>query len=324
MLLARLRRVMWLSLLGAACTARERPTPPTMALPQFIVRGTPAPLTLTTTSDLVHGRVAGDSAVRLLVRTRTDDAGTARLCGVLAGRVRAPVDLAWGLPLDTAAPRLLWSAIDGRDVQGVRFVVPGERAVWAFEGLTTNGAHRVSLRWPVRGNPSAPVPVGAPDSVIEASLVPRPSALDSLVLGLRDTGVVLATPRLSDSTALTRPVPSRAVPLVSDLPWHHVRLSDACPEATFVIPMIARADQRVRIVVRRGDRIDVSATVEYGAMRLSFDEVALPAPSSPGAIPQASVVAAADGRVTLRVELLTTPKKQRADQAVLLHVARRR
>lgn len=314
-------------LLGAGCRGDDAAgaagvAPDASALPQLVIGTAPEPLTFRSGAGLVEGRTADDSLPRLVLRPRAGDDASARLCSVIAAGVRAPVALPWGMPLDTAVPRLLPASLAGTAVQGVRFVVPGASAVWVFEGVTSNGRHQVSMRWPVRS--ASAVAVDASEAVIDAALSPRPTVLDSILLTLRDTGGVVPRLPLSDSAALARPVARRAVPLYGDLPIHAVQLSDACPEATFAVPMIARADQLIRIPVQRGDRIDASATVEYGQMRLSFDEIAPVEGEAVGARPTATATAAADGRLTLRVVLITTPKKQRADQTVLLHLARRR
>lgn len=297
--------------------------------PTLALVGAPLSLSLTATAEGLVGRAPDDTIVRMIVRPlpHTDDG--ARLCSAIAAGPRTPTQAPWGLPLDTTAPQLLRRTLSTDAVRGVRFVVPGVQSMWAFEGVTTRSRQQVSVRWPIRSDPATPIPVGAPDSVIERALTPRPRQLDSVVLALRDTATAARetatrATRIEANATQSSLRPSRAVLLYSDLPVHEIVLSDACPEATFSLPMIARADQLLRIPVERGDRIDAMASVEYGQVRLSFDEVA-PGPDAPSSpLARATAVAASDDRLTLRAVLITAPRQQRADQVVLLSLTRRR
>jgi hypothetical protein len=272
------------------------------------------------------GRVAGDTAPRWVLRPRTDDVATRRLCGFLATGSTIPVALPETWPVDTALPRLLLRALRGDGLNGVRYLTPGADARYWFEGLTRDGAWRVSLRWPVRSDPSRPIPAGAPDSVMAAAIAPAPAALDTLA-----TSVVLPTAsRPWRPVALATPAQAEegAVILVRDYPDQPLALSGACPQATVVLPVLARVDKRLRIPVRRGDRVVARGSVPEGAVRLSFDEQ--PAAADAVArerellrtpVPEAVITAPADGRVTLRVRVLVVPRMQRGAQPVQVTVA---
>lgn len=267
------------------------------------------------------GYVAGDSAARLLVRTAERGDDDARLCGLMASRTRAPVPVDWGWPVDSASPRLAPRVLSSGDVQGVRFVLPGTDARYVFEGLTRDGAHRVSVRWPVVNDPARPVPVGAPDSLIEQALVPSPRALDSLVGALRLTRVLAA----SDTPTDEPPSVTRAVPVFNDLPLYELVLPEACREATVALAALARVDQRVRIAVRAGDEIRAHAVVANGTVRVAFDEAPPRTESRERqSEPQTRLTAAADGLLTLRVRVQVLPRAQAERQTVLLRVRRDR
>ncbi|MBY0490928.1 MAG: hypothetical protein K2R93_13885 [Gemmatimonadaceae bacterium] len=277
------------------------------------------------------GVVRGDSAIRLRLWPISDapTASMRQLCGAMAlGRApRLALDTL-ALPADSTLPALgrrrltdTVAAGGARDPIGVRWIVPGAQAQYHFEGVTRDGAQRVSFRWPVRSDTSVRLPVGAPDSVIEAALQPSPDSLDALVRR------VVASATTSPVVPADDAQPPRqvdAVALVSDLPFHVVALPLACPTATYRVPMIARVEQRVRIPVKAGDEVDAFASVEYGAVQVAFEEAGLDAPSARfTSVPRARVVAAADGAVTLRLALQVVSKQQRADQNVLLRLTRR-
>lgn len=271
------------------------------------------------------------------LRPREADDATARLCSVIATDSRAPVALP-GLPLgDTAAPRLAQRVVTDSLVTGVRFVVPGESAAYIFEGFTANGASRISGRVAVASAPGVRVPVGAADSLIEQALMPAPRQLDAELIALRPPanvgggggagapgGTNSAIPfALGDAHA--KPRLADAAPVVRDFPLFEVALSEACPDVTVQVPVLARVDQRIRIPVQAGDVISAHAAAEAGAVRVYFEEAGPPpAGARYTEVPVADIVASRDGRVTLRVELQVVVRKQRADQQVLIHLARRR
>jgi hypothetical protein len=278
------------------------------------------------------GLVVGDSAVRLRLwpASSASTGSQQQLCGAMAtGQVpRVRLDTLT-LPADTAAPllgvRRLTVDASGRDPVGVRWIVPGAQAQYHFEGVTRDGHQRVSFRWPVHADSTVRIPVGAPDSVIEAALAPRPDTLDALMRrAVATSASTSANAPIAPPMDEQPPRQSDAVPLVSDLPFYVVTLPLACPVATFRIPMIARVEQRVRIPVKAGDEVEAFATVEYGAVQVAFEEAGLSAPAAGFAnVPRARVVAAADGTLTLRLGLQVISKKQRADQEVLLRLTRR-
>lgn len=271
------------------------------------------------------GLVVGDSAIRLRLwpTVVTSDDVPQPLCGAVAlGRVPLMVRTdTLRLPADTIAPALGLRAIGETERVGVRWIVPGAQAQYHFEGVTRDGRQRVSFRWPVRTDASVRIPVGAPDSVIEAALRPSPDSLDAFIQRVVATGqatpVVLAP---SDGA----PRQADAVPLVSDLPFFTVPLSMACPAATFRLTVLARTDQRLRIPVKAGDEIDAFASAAYGAVQLWIEEAGPPPASERFAnVPRARAQAAADGVVTVHLTLLTVSKQQRADQEVLVRLMRR-
>ncbi|MBU6366764.1 MAG: hypothetical protein KJT01_11185 [Gemmatimonadetes bacterium] len=272
------------------------------------------------------GRVPGDSAVRLSVRPRVEDAATRRLCGFLVTDSRLPARLPEHWSVDSAVPRLLVRPIRGDALEGIRYLTPGAGAHFWFEGLSRDGAWRVSLRWPVRSDAARPIPANATDSVMEAALQPAPSLLDAMA-----TGLVVPPSRTARSGW---PLPSEgeaeegAVILARDFPDQTLALSDACPQATVLMPVVARMDKRLRIPVRRGDRVVARGTVLDGAVRLAFDE-APPTPEDAirerallrAPVPEAALTATEDGRLTLRVRLLVVPRAQQAVQPVRVTVA---
>ncbi len=270
------------------------------------------------------GQLVGDSAVRLRLwpSSSVSDSAMSRACGSIAtGRVPIALADARVLPIDTSAPALGIRRLKTQDVSGVRWIVPGAHAQYAFEGVTDDGRQRVSFRWPVRADLSARIPVGAADSVIEAVLSPSPDTLDALMRRVAMSQSETPTPAPKN---LPKPRQADAVPLVSDLPFHVVTLPLACPTTTLRINVLARAEQRIRIPVRAGDQIDAFASTEYGAVQVNFEEAGPTAPATGFAnVPEARVIATVDGTVTLRLTLQVVSKQQRADQDVLLRITRR-
>lgn len=272
------------------------------------------------------GRVPGDSAVRLSVRPRVEDAATRRLCGFLVTDSRLPARLPEHWPVDSAVPHLLVRPIRGDALEGIRYLTPGGESAYWFEGMSRDGAWRVSLRWPVRSDAARPIPASAPDSVMEAALQPAPSLLDALATGLEVPPS--RTARSGWPLPSDREAEEGAVILARDFPDQTLALSDACPQATVLIPVVARVDKRLRIPVRRGDRVVARGTVLDGAVRLSFDEAPLPPDAATRErallrtpVPEAAITAAEDGRVTLRVRLLVVPRVQQSVQPVRVTVA---
>jgi hypothetical protein len=256
----------------------------------------------------------------VVVTPRVADAATARLCGVVATQTRAPVLLPGMAASDSAAPRLAQRVLVDSAIIGVRYLVPGAQAAYVFEGFSRDGAQRVSVRRPVVTRPGVQVPMGAPDSVIEAALAPSPLALDAELQRLRLSAPAAPLAATPDQ----KPALADAVPVVRDFPVFDVSLSEACPDVTVLVPMIARVDQRVRIPVGAGDVVSAYATTESGAVRAWFEETG-PPPDGPrySSVPRATVVASSAGRVTLRVSLQVVVKQQRADQPVLVRLTRR-
>ncbi len=296
------------------------------ARPALQLRGSPRTLagSLTLSQDsagVLRGTVAGESVARLLVQRNPRDEAVSRLCAALATGTREPVELPWAWPVDPTAPRLALRTIREGDVEGVRFVVPGTSARYVFEGLTRDGSQRVSVRWPVDADPAYPIPVGAADSVVEASLRPSVFALDSLVAALR----FVTPPDGSWPTVPTeRPLAdARAVTDVRVIPVHPARLSIACHDVTLALPMLARADHMLKIPVEPGDVITANAGVAAGTVRLSFDEApTVPEPPAREGVTRAAIEATTTGEVTLRVRLQVLPRVQRSRQQVLVRLQR--
>jgi len=273
--------------------------------------------------DVVRGVVVGDSTTRLLIRPNSRDDATSRLCGVIATGTREPVSLAWGWSVDSNAPRLAQRMILDGDVQGVRFVVPGTAARYVFEGITRDGAQRVSMQWPVIADPAHPIPVGAPDSLVEAALQPSVFALDSVLMALRfDTPPDTAWP----VAPVERPLAdARAVTDVRVFPVHPARLTMACHDVTLALPMLARADHTVKIAADAGDVITADAGVATGTVRISFDEAPpAPEPTAREGVTHAALEATTTGEVTLRVRLQVLPRYQLSRQIVLVRLQRTR
>ena len=269
-----------------------------------------------------EGRVAGDSTLRVRVVPRVDDRATARLCGHLATRSVAASAIPFGLPIDTTMPPLAIRLVEGDHVSGLRYLVPGAQGFYVFEGISRDGSRRVSVRWPVVSDPSRPIPANAADSLIEAALSPRPFALDSVMQRLHAgtsgmDGNRGALPSADSARAI-------ALPLVRDYPDQTVWLSDACPQVTILLPVLARIDQRLRIPVSMGDRVVARGLVDQGSIVLSFDEAEPQAESRTlrQSVPEVAVTAPRDGRVSLRVRLQVVPRIHRALQPVVLSVGR--
>jgi len=272
------------------------------------------------------GRIDGDSTPRWNVRPRLDDVATRRLCGFLATDSRLPARLPEHWPVDSAVPRLLVRSVRGDALDGVRYLTPGAAAHYWFEGISRDGGWRVSLRWPVRSDPARPIPAAAPDSAVEAALLPAPSALDAMATALAlPPSRPGASPR-PPATDLEEE--EGAVILARDYPDQPLALSGACPQVTVMLPVVARVDKRLRIPVRRGDRVVARGRVLDGAVRLAFDEAPLPPEAASRErdllrtpVPEAAITAAEDGRVTLRVRLLVVPRAQQSVQPVVVTVA---
>ncbi|QJR35709.1 hypothetical protein [Gemmatimonas groenlandica] len=279
-------------------------------------------LTVVATDARWEARVAGDSAVRVLVTPRRDDRMTARLCGHVVTRSVAASAIPFGLPIDTTMPPLAIRLVEGDRVTGLRYLVPGAQGYYLFEGVSQEGSRRISVRWPVTSDPTRPIPAGAADSLIEAAVTPNPYMLDSAMRSMR-LGV---SPINRDLSALPAADSARAMamPLVRDFPDQPLLLSDACPQATVLLPMLARIDQKLRVPVQRGDAVRARALQGEGTVQLSFDE-ASPAATPPTvreAIPDASFTSPDSGRVTLRVRVQVVPRVQKAEQSIVLSVGR--
>lgn len=246
----------------------------------------------------------------------------ARLCGHLVTRSVAAVAIPYGLPIDTTMPPLAVRLVDGDSLSGIRYLVPGAQGYYRFEGVSRDGSRRVSVRWPIASDPARPIPAGAADSLIEAAVTPNPHMLDSAMRSLR-----LGTSTIQrDLSALPPADSARAVamPLVRDFPDQPFLLSDACPQATILLPVLARVDQKLRVPVRPGDRISARALQAVGTVQLSFDEAppAATPPAAREARPEASFTASDSGRVTLRVRVQVVPRVQQSEQQLVISVGR--
>jgi len=279
-------------------------------------------LTVVATEARWEARVAGDTAIRLLVTPRGDDRMTARLCGHLVTRSIAAAAIPFGLPIDTTMPALAVRLVDGDSVSGIRYLVPGAQGYYRFEGVSRDGSRRVSVRWPITSNPARPIPAGAADSLIEAAVTPNPYMLDSAMRSMR-----LGTGTMQRDLSALPPADSAqavAMPLVRDFPDQPFLLSDACPQATILLPVLARVDQKLRVPVRPGDRISARALQGEGTVQLSFDEAppASTPPAARDAVPEASFIASDSGRVTLRVRVQVVPRVQQSEQSLVISVGR--
>lgn len=258
-----------------------------------------------------------EGAVRLQVRPAEPSAANDRLCGVLASGSTWPVSLPWGWPVDSTAPRLAQRRLSMSAVQGVRFVMPGGQAKYVFEGVTTDGRRRVSLHWPVTTRPGVAVPIGSPDSLVEAALVPSPAVLDSLLARLSYVTPTIGTlPTNAVAAAVDN---DRAVPDVRPIPVYRAELTAACPRATLAMRAVARADLTVKMPMGPGEAVIADATVTDGTVRLGFDEAGTryeQAGREP--VPHAEIAAAESTVVTLRVRVQVVPKVQANQQVVHL------
>ena len=244
----------------AAATACAEPSSTSGATPLTLV-ATPAStsLTLRDAANGQEGVASTDGEVRLRTALRVDDDGTARLCGVLVGRSRLTERLPFAWPVDSMLPHLAPKILAGGDVYGVRLLVPGVNAAYHFEGFTTDGGTRVSVRWPVRS--SGPVPATASDPEIEAGLTPAPATLDSLVTSLRYRDAGERTAWASTRGASDRMQASRAVRLVRDVPFFPIGFSTACRDATFRTDVNVGTEKAIRVLVDKGDRIAASVSL---------------------------------------------------------------
>ncbi|GAB1341972.1 hypothetical protein [Gemmatimonas sp.] len=261
------------------------------------------------------GTVGG--AVRLQVRPAEPSAANDRLCGVLVSGSTWPVSLPWGWPIDSTAPRLAQRRLNTAAVQGVRFVIPGAQAKYIFEGVTTNGRHRVSLHWPVTSRPGVVVPIGSPDSLVEAALEPSPADLDSLLAALESVSPTIGT--LPPSAVKAAVDNERAVPDVRPIPVYRAELTAACPRATLAMRAVARADFTVKMPMGPGEAVIADATVTDGIVRLGFDEAGTRyEQTGREPVPHAEIAATESTVVTLRVRVQVVPKVQANQQVVHL------
>ena len=269
-----------------------------------------------------EARAAGDSTIRVLVTPRRDDRMTARLCGHVVTRSVAASAIPIGLSIDTTMPPLAIRLVEGDSVTGLRYLVPGAQGYYVFEGVSRDGSRRLSARWPVTSDPARPIPAGAADSLIEAAVTPNPYMLDSAMRAMR-----LGRSAINRELGALPPADSAramAMPLVRDFPDQTLLLSDACPQATILLPVIARVDQKLRVLVSPGDRVRARALQGEGTVQLSFDE-APPSATPPAlrpAIPDVSFTSPGSGRATLRVRVQVVPRVQKAEQSIVLSVGR--
>ena len=279
-------------------------------------------LTVVATDGRWEARAEGDSAIRLLVTSRRDDRMTARLCGHLVTRSVAASAIPFVLPIDTTMPPLAIRLVDGDSLSGLRYLVPGAQGYYRFEGVSRDGSRRVSVRWPVTSDPAHPIPAGAADSLIEAAVTPNPYMLDSAIRSMRPGSSVID--RASGALPPVDSARVSATPLDRDFPDQPFLLSDACPQATILLPVLARVDQKLRVPVSPGDRVRARALQGEGTVQLSFDE-APPSATPPAlreAIPDVSFTSHGSGRATLRVRVQVVPRVQKAEQSIVLTVGR--
>lgn len=306
-----------------ACSERApRPLPDEVAFSSAPVMPSSLALSVLAVAGRWEARVVGDSAVRVLVTSRGDDRMTAWLCGHVVTRSVAASALPFGLPIDTVMPPLAIRLVEGDRVTGLRYLVPGVYGLYVFEGVTRDGSRRISVRWPVTSDPTRPIPASAADSLIEAAVSPSPFMLDSAMQAMRPGRSAMDR----DLSALPPADAARAMamPLVRDFPDQPLLLSDACPQATILLPMLARVDQKLRVAVTAGDRVSARALQGDGTVQLSFDEAA-PSSAHPAvreAIPDVSFTSPGRGRVTLRVRVQVVPRVQKSEQSIVLSVGR--
>jgi len=310
--------------LAAACDrgrgARESapPTPRPMVVQKLDLPADSAfPLVLRDTADHQVATATDGGEVRVVTAARVDDAAEARLCGVIVARSRSMETLPFAWPVDSAVPYLVPQLVNGPDVQGYRILVPGRRAEYRFEGFTTDGSTRVSFRWPVRSD--RVVPGDAADSEIEAALTPSPRALDSLVMQWRLRTPAAGAPWRGATSSGDEIDSARAVKLVREIPLFPVGFTPPCGEATFRVSLSSGVDKPVRVLVRKGETIAALAATATGKVTIGFDEQG-PDATQAGRAPRASVTAAADGHVTLRLRYNATESTEPGRQEVLVRL----
>ena len=156
----------------------------------------------------------------------------------------------------------------GDSGSGGGYLVTGAQGYYLFEGISHDGSRRISVRWPVTSDPARPIPAGAADSLIEAAVRPSPYGLDSLMQLFRvGTGVG------DDDRGAFPPADSAramAMPLVRDFPDQLLTVTDACPQVTILLPVLARVDYKLRVPVRCGDVVRARALQGEGTVPLSF------------------------------------------------------
>ena len=273
----------------------------------------PLQVTLTPDADSVLIRDAASQALRGVIRSVADSIDRPGVCALSAAGAGALARLRHAFPIDTTVPWLAVTRLETETLLGTRSLLPGARAVYLFEGVLRGSRRRISLQWPVVS--ARAVPADAPVTALEQAIIPTAAELDALVLSLSETGSwkQTAAPQAGD------PDPAMATPLVGDLPLHAVLLERPCTRITLSLPVIARVDKVLRIPVRQGDTVTALARVAEGTVRVAFDEAPLPAePKERRSIPGARVVAAADGRVTLRIRVQVVPRAQATGQLVTL------
>lgn len=274
-------------------------------------------LVLRDTADRQEATTVDGSEVRVVTAARVDDAAEARLCGVIVARSRSMETLPFVWSVDSTVPYLAPQLVNGRDVQGYRIVVPGTKAEYRFEGFTIDGSTRVSFRWPVRSE--RVVPGDAADSDIEAALTPSPRALDSLVMQWRLRTPAAGAPWRGAAASGDEIDPARAVKLVREIPLFPVGFTPPCGEATFRVSLSSGVDKPVRVLVRKDETIAALATTPTGKVTIGFDEQG-PDATQAGRAPRASVTAAADGHVTLRLRYNATESTEPGRQEVLVRL----
>ncbi|GAB1341971.1 hypothetical protein [Gemmatimonas sp.] len=302
---SRARRFALVSLVAPACGlltacagADAPPARPTAVQQLELAGGSPLALTLRAAGNAQEG-VAGDSGdVRLITALRTDSEAESRLCGVIVARSRSMEALPFAWPVDSTLPYLVPQLVNGADVQGYRVIVPGVNSEYRFEGFTTDGSTRVSLRWPVRAERS--LAGDASDYDIQAALMPSPHALDSLVMQLRRRAPLTEGQWRGHVPASTELGSERAVKFAPLLPLFPVGFTAPCGEATFKVALSKGAERPMRILARKGETVSVVATTPSGELSLYFEEAG-PDKASTGRNVKASAKATADGHVTLKL-----------------------
>lgn len=277
----------------------------------------PLALTLRSSGEGQEGVTADSGAVRLRTALRTDNDAEARLCGVIIARSRSMERLPFGWPVDSTLPLLVPQLVNGRDVQGYRVVTPGVNAEYRFEGFTSDGSTRVSLRWPVRSERS--VPGDAADSQIEAALAPSPRALDSLVMALTRTDTATPPRWRGQRLPVDSIDESRAVKLAHLLPLFPIGFTPPCGDATFQVSLASAVDKPVRILAESGEEITAHVVTPTGEVTMHFDEQG-PGAAVTGKSASTSIVAAGTGHVTLRLRYNAAERVEPGRQTVLLRL----